>query len=243
MKTAVCQRLSGPSFTQCQAGVAGAGPTGSPGQRRPGPTFRNRRTTGLQFFCFASGLFSWLCTASLAADEPVDRVDYVQDIKPILSRRCYSCHGALKQKNDLRLDTAALAIKGGSSGAAIVPGKSDESLLIDAEGVKKMPPEGEPLTAEQIAALRAWIDQGAKSPVEKVPEDPARHWSYQPPVRPPLPVPQDPTWARNPIDAFVFAEYGRHGLKPGPAASRPVLLRRVYLDLIGLPPTRSQMQA
>lgn len=193
-------------------------------------------------------LFLFLADAGfVAAGEQPDPVDYVQDIKPILSRRCYSCHGTLKQKNDLRLDTAALAIKGGSGGAAIVPGKSDQSLLIDAvtgaEGVKKMPPEGEPLTAEQIAALRAWIDQGAKAPVEKIPEDPARHWSYQSPARPMAPVPRDPTWVRNPIDAFVAAEHERRGLKPSPTAAKPVLLRRAYLDLIGLPPTRSQMQA
>ena len=186
-------------------------------------------------------------TESVSAGGQPDPVDYVQDIKPVLSRRCYACHGALKQKNDLRLDTAALAIKGGSGGAAIVPGKSGESLLIDAvagaEGVEKMPPEGEPLTAEQIAALRAWIDQGAKAPVEKIPEDPARHWSYQPPLRAPLPLPRDPMWVRNPIDAFVAAEQERHGLKPSPTAAKPVLLRRAFLDLIGLPPTRSQMQA
>ncbi|MGE5194146.1 MAG: PSD1 and planctomycete cytochrome C domain-containing protein, partial [Deltaproteobacteria bacterium] len=164
-----------------------------------------------------------------------------------LSRRCYSCHGALKQKNDLRLDTAALAIKGGGSGPAIVPGKSDESLLIDAvigaEGVKKMPPEGEPLTAEQIAKLRDWINQGAKSPADKIPEDPAKPWSYQPPVRPALPAVQNAAWVQNPIDAFIAAEHERKGLKPSPPATKPVLLRRVYLDLIGLPPTRAEMQA
>ncbi len=192
-------------------------------------------------------LISLADAAIVTAGDVPDRVDYVQDVKPILSRRCYSCHGALKQKNDLRLDTAALAIKGGSGGAAIVPGKSGESLLIEAvtgaDGVTKMPPEGEPLTAEQIALLRAWIDQGAKAPVEKTPEDPARHWSYQAPIRPALPVPRDAAWVRNPIDAFVAAEHDRHGLKPSPAAAKPVLLRRVYLDLIGLPPTRNQMQA
>src|ERR1700694_602791 len=129
-----------------------------------------------------TGLIVAMWAATAVADDQPEPVDYVQDVKPILSRRCYACHGALKQKNDLRLDTAALAIKGGSAGAAIVPGKSDESLLIEAvtgaEGVKKMPPEGEPLTPEQIAALRSWIDQGAKAPAEKIPEDPARHWSY-----------------------------------------------------------------
>src|SRR5258708_5818210 len=140
-----------------------------------------------------SGLVLFASATFVLGEEPPEAVDYVQDIKPILSGRCYSCHGALKQKNDLRLDTAALAAKGGSGGPAIVPGKSGESLLIEAvtgaEGVKKMPPEGEPLTIEQIAKLRAWIDQGAKAPTEKVPEDPARHWSYQPLVRARLPVP------------------------------------------------------
>src|SRR5207247_10755309 len=108
-----------------------------------------------------------------------------------------------KQKNELRLDTAALAIKGGDAGPAIIAGKSDESLLIvaitGANGVTKMPPEGEPLSAAQIAKLRAWIDQGAKAPVEKIPEAPAKHWSYQPPLRSPIPNVQRPDWIRNPI--------------------------------------------
>jgi len=196
---------------------------------------------------FVWALSICICAATAWADEPSDPVDYVQDIKPILSRRCSSCHGALKQKNELRLDTAALAIKGGSGGPAIVPGKSGESLLIDAvtaaDGVKLMPPEGEPLTAEQIAKLRAWIDQGAKAPAEKTPEDPARHWSYQPPVRAPLPAVRDPVWGQNPIDAFIAAEHERRNLTASPLAAKPVLLRRVYLDLIGLPPTRPEMQA
>ena len=186
-------------------------------------------------------------TATALADEPAEPVDYVQDIKPILSSRCSSCHGALKQKNDLRLDTAALALHGGSGGPAIVPGKSDESLLIEAvmgaEGVKKMPPEGESLTAAQIAKLRAWIDGGAKAPVEKTPEDPTRHWSYQRPVGPALPAVRNAAWVKNPIDAFIAAEHERRGLVASPSATKPVLLRRVYLDLIGLPPTRAEMQA
>src|SRR5205807_7713406 len=103
--------------------------------------------------------------------------------------------------------------KGGSGGPAIVPGKSGESLLIDAvtgaDGVEKMPPEGEPLTPEQIARLRLWIDQGAKAPAEKTPEDPARHWSYRAPVRPPLPDVQNSGWVRNPIDNFLAAEHSR----------------------------------
>ncbi len=182
-----------------------------------------------------------------AADDQPEPVDYVQDIKPILSQRCYACHGALKQKNGLRLDTAALAIKGGESGAAIVSGKSGESLLIDAvtgaEGVAKMPPEGEPLTPEQIAKLRAWIDQGAKAPAEKTPSDPARHWAYQLPVRAPLPMVQNAEWRDHPIDAFLAGEHERRGLNPSPPATKPVLLRRVFLDLVGLPPTRAETAA
>ncbi|MBS0263196.1 MAG: PSD1 domain-containing protein [Planctomycetes bacterium] len=201
---------------------------------------------GWKFVC---GLFCLLVASATAAAEPAnpEHVDYVQDIKPILSRRCYSCHGALKQKSDLRLDTAALALKGGQSGPAIVAGQSAESLLIEAVtgegGVAKMPPEGDPLTAEQIAKLKAWIDQGAKAPVEAIPQDPARHWSYQAPVRPAVPAAQNAGWVRNPIDAFIAAEHERRKLVPSPEASKQTLLRRVYLDLIGLPPTRAEMQA
>src|SRR5579872_5615798 len=95
------------------------------------------KTAARQGFLLRDCPFVWalsicICAATVSADEPADPVDYVQDIKPLLSRRCSSCHGALKQKNELRLDTAALAIKGGSGGPAVVPGKSDESLLIDA---------------------------------------------------------------------------------------------------------------
>src|SRR5579872_4988474 len=216
------------------------------------PTVRGRlmingcRRTALRALCICGAAAVVCATPAFAGDQP-DAVDYVQDIKPILSRRCAACHGSLKQKNELRVDTAALAIKGGSAGAAIVPGKSDESLLIEAvtgaDGVAKMPPEGEPLTAEEIAKLRAWIDQGAKAPEEKVPEDPSRHWSYQPPVRPGIPAVKHPAWVRNPIDAYIAAEHEKRGLSPSPAAAKPVLLRRVFLDLVGLPPTRAQMQS
>jgi len=214
-----------------------------------------RRKSPMNFgWRFVPGLVVVVVTCIASAAEPPaveppapEPVDYVQDIKPILSRRCYSCHGALKQKNDLRLDTAALAIKGGENGPAFVAGKSGESLLIEAVigegGVAKMPPEGEPLTAEQIAKLKTWIDQGAKAPVEAIPQDPAKHWAYQPPVRPEVPAVQRAEWVRNPIDAFVAAEHQRRGVVASPEASKPILLRRLYLDLIGLPPTRAEMQA
>jgi mono/diheme cytochrome c family protein len=180
-----------------------------------------------------------------AAAEPAEGVDYVRDVKPILSRRCATCHGALKQKNGLRLDTAALAEQGGDGGPAVVPGNSAESLLIDAvtgaNGVPKMPPEGEPLKPEEIETLRKWIDQGAKAPEETTPESPAKHWSYQVPVRPAVPQVANGAWAQNPIDAFIAAEQEKRGLAPSPPAAKHLQLRRVYLDLIGLPPTSEEM--
>ncbi|MSR56978.1 MAG: DUF1553 domain-containing protein [Planctomycetaceae bacterium] len=179
------------------------------------------------------------------ADESDARVDYVQDVKPILSRRCYACHGALKQKNGLRLDTAALAQQGGEGGPALVPEKSSESLLIDAltgaNGVAQMPPEGEPLKPEEIELLRKWIDQGAHAPVEKIPLDPAKHWSYQPPVRPAVPMTANLAGVPNPIDAFIADGHQKHGLQPAAPAAKNLLLRRIYLDLIGLPPTRAEL--
>jgi mono/diheme cytochrome c family protein len=113
------------------------------------------------------------------AAEPVN---YLREVKPILAGRCTACHGALQQKRGLRLDTAALIRKGGKSGPAIVPGKSSESLLIEAvtgNGRPRMPPEkqGAALTAQQIATLRRWIDEGAKAPDEPIPPDPRQHWA------------------------------------------------------------------
>lgn len=176
-----------------------------------------------------------------------DNVDYTQDIKPILSRRCYSCHGALKQQNELRLDTAELAKKGGASGPAVVANKSSSSLILDAiqgiNDVPQMPPEGEPLTAAEIDLIKRWIDEGAKAPHEATPQDPAQHWAFQKPVRRPYPPCDNPTWSRNPVDAFVAAAHADHQLIPSPPAEKHVLLRRVYLDLIGLPPTREQMRS
>jgi mono/diheme cytochrome c family protein len=183
------------------------------------------------------------------AAQVAQTVDYLRDIKPIFKAHCYACHGALRQKSGLRLDAAELIRKGGNSGLAIVPGKSEESLLIDAvmgrNDTKRMPPkeEGAPLSAPQIALLKAWIDQGARAPNEAVPEDPRKHWSFRRPVRPALPRAADPAWTRNPIDRFIAAQQEKHGLRAAAPASQETLLRRVYLDLTGLPPTRADLHA
>ncbi|MDA1052739.1 MAG: PSD1 and planctomycete cytochrome C domain-containing protein [Planctomycetota bacterium] len=190
---------------------------------------------------------SLLLLAVLSVRATAADVDYLREVKPILHERCFACHGALKQEGGLRLDTGSQIRQGGDSGAAIEPGKSSESLLVArvaAESAdERMPPEGKPLTPDQIELLKRWIDGGAVSPTDEQPdEDPARHWAFQLPTQTDLPDPIDPLWSRNPVDAFIAAQREAHNLQPVPSVDRQLLLRRVYLDLIGLPPTRSQMQ-
>ncbi len=192
----------------------------------------------VRFLCLAILL---VCPGILTAGESVE---YARDIKPLLKERCFACHGALQQKGKLRLDSGELIRKGGRSGPALVPGAADRSLLVEKVTAEegRMPPEGEPLTAQQIALLRAWIDQGASFPSSDRPQsDPRTHWAFRPPVRPPVPVVKQSSGASNPIDAFVAARSDEH--RPGPPAEKQVLLRRVYLDLIGLPPTRAELHA
>ena len=178
-----------------------------------------------------------------------ERVDYPRDVKPLLAKRCLVCHSPLRQKSGFRMDTAALLIQGGDMGPAVVPGKSAESRLIQAvtgtEGISHMPPEGngERLTAEEIDLLRRWIDEGAVAPEEVPATNPREHWSFQPVRRPAVPEVAAAGWVRNPIDAFIAAEYQRQGLTAVSEAQRHVLLRRVYLDLTGLPPTREELRA
>jgi hypothetical protein len=174
-------------------------------------------------------------------------VDYVRDVKPVLAAHCYACHGALQQKAGLRVDTAALLRKGGDAGAAVVPARADDSPLMDhllgRKGARRMPPRdvATPLSRAEIARIRAWIDQGTAAPADERPEpDPRAHWAFRPPVRPPVPR---SAGARNPIDAFIAAERDRRRLVPQPPADRRLLLRRVYLDLIGLPPGRRELDA
>ena len=175
-------------------------------------------------------------------------VDYTTQIKPILAARCYSCHSALRQQSGLRLDTAAMLVQGGDSGAAIEPGNSTESLVIQyisGEAGVRMPPEGEgeALDPAQITIIKKWIDEGAHAPAETPPPDPRDHWAYQPPSRPSVPVVASASWVSNPVDAFVAAGHESRGLMPVGSASKAMLLRRVYLDLVGLPPTREELAA
>ena len=175
---------------------------------------------------------------------PADRpVDFIKDIQPIFAQNCYPCHGPKKQEAAFRLDSKQIALKGGELGPAIIPSQSGDSLLIHLvagliEG-KVMPQKGDRLTSEQIRLLRAWIDQGANWPDSasvKV-EDKRQHWAFKAPVRPPEPKVKNTKWARRPIDRFVLARLENEGMQPSPEADRVTLIRRLSLDLIGLPPT------
>jgi len=192
---------------------------------------------------------SLLLGVQLPADEiatEVKRVDYVRQIKPVLHERCYACHGALKQEAGLRLDTAQLVIKGGENGAIINAQNVGESPLLTRvashDESERMPPEGEPLSAVQISLLRAWIAQGANGYADEVPEhDPRDHWAFKTPIRPAVPQVADAGWSANPIDAFIDATRQQKSLQHQPPADKHVWLRRVSLDLIGLPPTREEL--
>jgi hypothetical protein len=176
----------------------------------------------------------------LAAAPPID---FNRDIRPILSNNCYQCHGPDEEerKADLRLDTFAGATADLGGSAAIVPGKPTASLLIErittANPGEQMPPRktGKTLTSKEIDLLTRWIQTGAKYD---------RHWSHVKPIRPPLPkIAHHQAAIKNPIDAFLLARLEREGLKPSPEADRFALIRRVSLDLTGLPPTPEEVEA
>ncbi|MSR58975.1 MAG: DUF1553 domain-containing protein [Planctomycetaceae bacterium] len=209
----------------------------------------------MRFAGSACLLCLWGCLAPqslVSADEPPLTVDYEQQIKPLLTRYCVGCHGADKQKSGLRLDTAAATLRGGDSGPAIVPKQGDESPLIQAirgaEGVARMPPKDQPgPNSDEIALLKAWIDQGANAPQTEEPGVAAArradHWSFQPVVRPEIPAVVRAGWLRNPIDTFVLARLERDGLEPSGEADRITLIRRLSLDLVGLVPSIDEVDA
>ncbi|MEO1980926.1 MAG: DUF1549 domain-containing protein, partial [Fuerstiella sp.] len=171
-----------------------------------------------------------------------DKVDYLTQIKPLLAAKCYSCHGVLKQESALRLETRALMTLGGDSGTAVVAGDTTASTILQrvtADEDSRMPPaeDGAALTPEQIALLRNWIASGAVAPDEETPRAPTEHWAFQRIERPP--VVQSST---NSIDVLLAAKRQARGLKTQPPAERSILIRRLYLDLIGLPPSLKQMR-
>jgi len=185
-------------------------------------------------------IVTFIVAAPLSAEEPP--VDYNRDIRPILSNTCYTCHGPdeATRKADLRLDTQEGLLSKLESGRVIVPGKSAESLVYerissDDESIR-MPPQGhdKQLTPRQIELIRKWIDQGAEW---------QGHWSFITPQRPALPELRNSAGVVNPIDLFIRKRLEDEGLTPSPEADKVTLIRRVTLDLTGLPPTIAEIDA
>src|SRR5436190_4884271 len=167
------------------------------------------------------------------------KADYTRDIEPLLTKRCYLCHGPQQQMSGLRLDQKDAALR------VIQPGKSAESRLIrmvSGQEAKIMPPVGPKLTAAEIGLLRDWIDQGAIWPAVTITKstEPS-HWSFRKVVRRDPPAVRERSWPRNPIDNFILARLESEGIAPSPEAAKLTLLRRVSLDLTGLPPTPPQV--
>ena len=180
-----------------------------------------------------------LASLLLLTTPGVAAVDYVQQIKPLLQSQCVKCHGATSQKGKLKLDTAAAALKGGEHGTSIVPGKSADSLLVQTlEGahaeISKMPYKRPPLDSAQVTLVKQWIDEGAQAPANEQPSD-DRHWAFIKPTRPNVPP------SANAIDFFIQQRLAKESLKPSPEASPETLIRRVSLDLTGLPPTPEEV--
>jgi len=187
--------------------------------------------------------FGWLVLSASAQESPAGRIDFVRDVQPIFRASCLKCHGPEKPKAQFRLDARAPAMKGGVGGKAILPGRGADSLLIKlllaTDHEERMPRKAGPLTKAQIDLLRAWIDQGADWPDAAAGTAKAEtHWAYVKPVRPAPPVVAS---APTPIDAFIRARLSKEGLAPAAAASRETLIRRVSLDLTGLPPSPAQL--
>jgi hypothetical protein len=190
---------------------------------------------------FGAGFVGIEASRAVAAENPVPQlVEFNRDIRPILSDTCFTCHGpdVANRKTKLRFDTEASAFADLDGHRAIVPGNLEKSEMFKRitaqDEAVRMPPvySGRKLTERQIDLIRGWIEQGAKW---------QKHWSFIPPIQPQLPSVKDKSWPRNPIDFFILDRLEREGLAPSSEADRAALIRRVTLDLTGLPPTPAEV--
>ena len=207
-------------------------------------------------------VLSLVACALFAADEPAvpvkegalppaaaHAVDFAKELQPLFAERCYDCHGEKKQESGLRADNRADLLKGGDNGPSLVISNSAESILVQVLAdthpeLMQMPKKRDNFTDEQIGIVRAWIDQGAvwESAAAKNTYN-TNHWAFKAPVRPAVPPATNKKWARTPIDHFVLAKLDAEKLKPSPETDKITLLRRLALDLIGLPPTPEEVDA
>ncbi len=180
-------------------------------------------------------------------------VQFEREVRPVLVGKCIQCHGATKQEGGLRLDSLEAILEGGDSGPALVPGKPEESILIDALNHNgfEMPPTGK-LPDDTIAQIEKWVHAGAfwpetsqelRSTDSTISDADRSWWAFQPLARPEVPADPDDTWSKSEIDRFVWKSFRDHQLAPSPQADKTTLIRRLYFDLIGIPPTPAEIDA
>ncbi len=215
---------------------------------------RNRWTKYGAFAAIVTLSSGWM-PLCIAADRPADAAvaHFEQHIRPILATKCLKCHGEKKQEGKLRLDSREAMLQGGESGPSIVPGKTVDSLLIEAIKYEsfEMPPTGQ-LSAKEIEQFEQWVAAGAIWPENAgtlreesgliAPAD-REWWAFQPLFKPEVPVAENDHWSRNEIDRFVFARLAEQGMHAAPQADRNTLVRRLYFDLLGLPPTPDEIDS
>jgi hypothetical protein len=192
-----------------------------------------------------------MIAATAAAWADAKKPTFEADVLPILKDRCFKCHAGAEPKNGLRLTTRREILLGGKSGAAIRINAAESSLLWIKIAGNAMPAGGPPLTNDEKGILRTWINDGAPAAdagelgddgPKTAAELPQDFWSFRPPVRPPVPAVPDPARVRNSVDAFLLSRLEAKGLHYSPEASKEVLLRRAYFDLLGLPPSPEEVR-
>jgi hypothetical protein len=196
-------------------------------------------------------ILSLVLVSSFASNvRAADKPNFEKDILPVFRTHCFECHDERKQKSGYRLDLRSAAMRGGDSGkTAITPNKNSASDLVrrieSRDENEMMPPKGKRLTSDEILLIKNWIDAGAEWPDALAGKDDTklRHWAFQSPKRPEAAKVENQAWVRNPIDRFVLARLEKEGLKPSPEADRVTLIRRLSLDLIGLPPRPQEVEA
>src|SRR5262245_24013957 len=200
-----------------------------------------RRITSVAIAVLAAGLVDALLRAQPAQAPPVAPVSFANDIQPILASRCLSCHGESMQGGRLDLRSRESALEGGARGSDLVPGAAEQSRLYRrVAGVEQpaMPAKGPALTTFEVAAIKRWIDEGARWEAT----DGRNYWAFKLPAQAPLPDVGNASFT-NPVDRFLESARRARGLRAAPRADRFTLVRRAYLDVLGLPPTPAQVDA
>jgi cytochrome c553 len=203
---------------------------------------------------FLIGILALYCTSPVASAQVASSdAQFEQQIRPVLVAKCVKCHGAQKQEGGLRLDSMASMALGGESGAAVVAGLPEESLLIEALKYEsfEMPPSGQ-LDEKTIKQFEGWIAAGAVWPEHSqeirdqsgiITAEDRQWWAFQPIAKVDPPTIKQDDWSANAIDRFVLQQLNERGMSPAPQADKSTLVRRVYFDLIGLPPTPEEIAA